>query len=300
MADQPPLADGNPADTKLSDAQTETPSYLERVWTKMWTSEYKPHVLIILYVLFAVFFISISALSHSKFDSTFHDGFWASRMFHWGFFHTEFYDFSQTININGRGWRLTGSEVWEFYAILLTMIFSLLLLGEPEEKPGVGLIFLCAGLILFACILGIFCLGLHHRMWYQGVLLFIVLVLALVDGLMYRASKTREYRLLQFFVDIPMFISLCLLIFYVRLPVEPEFKEFFSGALAFQFIIGCLLVLLVRAHGRILQEKRPAPALLILIMWDPLGQILEINKRRRAEKKAAKTAARSQGISGGG
>src|SRR6185295_17674750 len=143
MADQPPLAEPTTGDT-----QTETPSFLVSGWAKMWNSEYKPHVLIILYFFFAVVFISISAISHSQDDPTFHTGFWNHGVFHLRFFHTQFYDAEQVLNLNGRAWKLYGSEVWEFYAISLTMVFSLLLLAEPQEKPGVGLIFLCAGLIL--------------------------------------------------------------------------------------------------------------------------------------------------------
>jgi hypothetical protein len=263
MADQPPLTQG-----AASSPQT---------W---WDSPYKPYVLNILYLWSAAIFIFICLYSHSKGEQSPHK-------FHWGFFHTEFYDVSK-LKLNDQPWVLHGSEVWEFYAIFLTMIFSLLLLFEPQEKPGIIRIVFCAILVLFACIAGLFFLGLHFTGVYQILLLFMVLVLTLVDGLMFRASGELEYKLLQFYVDIPMLISLGLLIFYVDLPLRSGTQEFFGGALAFQFIIGCVLVVLVRAHKRILGEVRLVPISMILIFFDPYYQVFAIMKERRKGKKAAK------------
>jgi hypothetical protein len=296
MANQPPLAEVKPGAT-----QTQTPSFIEKIWARMRNSDYKPHVISILYVVFAATFIIISVLSHSATDQSFHTGFWNHAIFHLRVFHLESYDWSQ-VDFMHHPWILHGTEVWEFYAIGLTGIFSLLLLWEPEEKAGVVMIVFCALFIFLACTIGLLALGWHFTRTYQVLLLVMVLGLAVVDGLMFNASKTAaEYKFLQFFVDIPIFISLLMLTWYVGFPIRDSHRGFFSGALAFQFIMGCLLVMLVKAHRRILGERHWASVLLILIMWYPFGQIIVLTQQRRKAKKTAKAAAASgTGISGGG
>ena len=84
-----------------------------------------------------------------------------------------------------------------------------------------------------------------------------------------------------------MLISLSLLLFYVRFPLSPEYKEFFSGALAFQFIIGCLLVVLVRHYEYILRQTGLAPIVLVKIGIMPIQQIAVISKSRRDARRAA-------------
>jgi hypothetical protein len=152
-----------------------------------------------------------------------------------------------------------------------------------------------AGVIIFACIAGIFSLGWHFTTIYQLVLLFLVIVLAMVDGSMFKVFNTPEYKLLQFFVDIPILISLSLLTLYVGIPIAEKHQDFFSGALAFQFIIGCLLVVLVREHERIPKLGGWAPITLFIIVLSPIRKIFIIRKERRDARIAVKGSSAGAG-----
>jgi hypothetical protein len=283
--------------------------YFEETWIKMWTSEYKPHFISVFYLFFAVIFITFSVLSHSAGDDLgLHTGFWG-HIFHNAFFHLESYDLSLFDSCHP--WKLEGAEIWEFWAIMLTSVFSMLLFWQQDEKPGVGLIIFCGLSIFLACPLALLFLGLHQTTLYQLSLLFMVSGLAIVDGLMFKASKGSavekwEYKFLQFFVDIPILISLFILIVYVRVQVSNSHKDFFSGALAFQFIMGCLLVLLVKGYGIISEDckqnrSRRAPALLVLIIVDPAIQIYRIRKANKLKRanEAINTADPDAGGTGG-
>lgn len=316
MADQPPLADattgGKQTKTSLLKRMLTGSKRklgaldLEKTWARMWTSEYKPHIISILYLIFALAFIAICVFSHSIDDKSFHSGIWSYGIFHLQPFQLESYDFSLLDSCNP--WKLEGTEVWEFWAIMLTGVFSVLLFFQPEEKPGVGLIIFCGLSIFLACPLALLFLGLHFTKLYESSLLFMVAGLAIVDGLMFKASKGSvvekyQYRFLQFFVDIPILLSLAILVAYVGFPMRQSHKDFFSGALAFQFIMGCLLVLLVKGYEIIYEDcnlarSRWAPILLIFVFAHPVIRIRKIRagrKKKREAEKAERDSGRSKG-----
>lgn len=212
------------------------------------------------YFLSGAFFITLAVLSHKNtvtketndgnittlIETCQHGG-----VKHWAIFHIENWNSwigSHLLGWLNHNWQMGLFETWDFLALAITLAFSIILLFECKtDKFLVSTIWV----VIIVGTIGLVSVGYHSTKFYPIALSIVLVALFLADFVSYVLSKYQEkvYKRLLFFVDIPMIISLALLLCYEGFQLRHQ--EFFSGAIAFQFLMGNIVLYLVRGYGRI-------------------------------------------------
>jgi hypothetical protein len=165
---------------------------------------------------------------------------------HWWFLHIENWSWGN------RSFFFDIGEIWELSAIVQALLFSGLLIFEPPEQPGIRRVILLLVFIVLACIFGAIALGFHWTIVYQFFVFVLVLSFALADHWMYGITHLIEYKIALYLVDLPIFLALLVLTIHIGIPMRHGNKEFFSGAIAFQLIVGNATIYLIRLSDKLI------------------------------------------------
>lgn len=141
--------------------------------------------------------------------------------------------------------------VWEIVALFQASIFSILLAIEaPASKVGKWFAWIYGLIIIFA-VLGALLIIFKAITVYQLLVVVIVFIFLFGDIYMWKKNNEQIYKLLIFYVDIPIIISLLLITVVVSVPMQKDYHQFFSGSVAFQLLMGNLLIFILRSHQEI-------------------------------------------------
>jgi len=199
-----------------------------------------------IYVLIAAVTIILPVLIHSS---------KAPECANWGhihlpFFHSENWSLGW-FKVWDQTFHFEGTEIWELFAILQAAAFSILLIFEPEEGPGIRKVFFAFIFIIISCLAGIITLGFHITWAYQVAVFLTLACFTRADYLMLRLTKLIQYKMAIFLVDIPIFLALVFLTIHIGIPMKCDHHEFFSGAIAFQLIFGNTVLFIIRLSDRL-------------------------------------------------
>jgi hypothetical protein len=172
-------------------------------------------------------------------------------LFHSAIFHTQTWESLDW----GLGLEYSYYELWELAAIAQALIFSVVLLFEPREQRGIRAVMLLAFVELCVCLAAAICLGTKYIREYQWMVGATLVMFTVADFCMYRMLTEREellmYKRLIFYVDVPIIITYGLITIRVGVPIDSDYIIFFSGAIAFQLIMGNIMIFVIRAYRRI-------------------------------------------------
>lgn len=204
------------------------------------------------YVVVAALTISIPVLSHPLADDQTTSGIFHWRFFHWCIFHIDNYHFPVCFHENYLSF--VEDEIWELGAIVQAIIFSVILIFEPEEKTGFRKIALILFLIGIFGLFAILSLGFHQIEAYQIMVLSILVSFSIADIVMFKVTKLKTYKMALWYVDVPILLALCLLTFHAGFPIKEDHRRFYSGAIAFQLLFGNILLFLIRLNTKLIKE----------------------------------------------
>jgi hypothetical protein len=159
------------------------------------------------------------------------------------FLHTTWYLFNWGTSAQPFFFAFKPMEIWELFALLQVALFSSIVIWEADDrKINIRISVLTMIGIIGICLIGIGLLGKHQYFWYQVAMILIVSLLLIVDVSFHVATHDKRYLFLWLFVDIPILAALIVLNVYVSFPIGQEYFHFYSGAIAFQLMIGNLLI----------------------------------------------------------
>jgi hypothetical protein len=146
---------------------------------------------------------------------------------------------------------------WELFGIIQASVVSFFLLFRVKEYTRKILLVAAAIVVLgpLACL----ALLTGALRFYEICVIAILISFSLEDYNLYRRSRQIEYRMLIRFVDIPILTSVILLTWFVGFPIRDEYRHFYSGAIAFQLIVGTLLLILIRLQSFVRANNSVAP-----------------------------------------
>jgi len=140
--------------------------------------------------------------------------------------------------------------IWELFGILQATLFAILAVFEPELRSRAALVVPFA--VMAICFISIFYLGNHKDTYYEITLFVIPTFFLLEDILLYSKLKNPSYASFIWFVDGPLLLTIIATTFIVGIPLADKYKTFFSGAIAFQLMLGNTLVLAIRLRDSLL------------------------------------------------
>jgi hypothetical protein len=109
-------------------------------------------------------------------------------------------------------------------------------------------ILLVPTVVVAICSAAIFCLGNHLEKAYQITLIIIPMCFLFEDVMLYKIMKDPSYSSFIWFVDGPLLATIVATMCIVGIPLSDKYKIFFSGAIAFQLMLGNTLVLAIRVR----------------------------------------------------
>lgn len=171
----------------------------------------------------------------------------------------EFSAFDANGRFEGQRKKLSNGEIWEGFALLQALLFSLILIIDVSpDKYSKILVFGIVCIVVFS-FLALMSLLLEFTKAYQWLLGLNIFGFMLMDFILYTKTKRNYkkgsqgefiiYRNLLLYVDVPVLLAISILYSYAGLPVLNARREFFSGAVAFQLIFGNFLIFLVRREN---------------------------------------------------
>jgi hypothetical protein len=151
-------------------------------------------------------------------------------------------------------------EIWELFGVLQAVAVSVLLFFEiPDDKTSTKYPVMVCGLLVVLGGFAAYCLGAHQLGLYQILLILLSGGFLIEDWLLRKKNlDERSAKDILYLVDLPVLVSLAILTWYVRIPVRGDDAHFFSGAIAFQFIMGNVLLVTIRT--RVAVSTPPARA----------------------------------------
>jgi hypothetical protein len=129
-------------------------------------------------------------------------------------------------------------------------LFGILAVFEPARFTRAALLVPIA--VIAICLTSIFCLGNHLDTAYEITLFIIPTFFLLEDLMLYSTFKNPSYSAFIWYVDGPLLVTIIATIFIVGIPLADKYKTFFSGAIAFQLMLGNTLVLAIRLRESVL------------------------------------------------
>ncbi len=217
--------------------------------SRNWFRNNKRLILHWLYIAVGITTVIIPLLVHQQTADCVNRG--IRSILHYRIFHIENYSCELVSPYFQFHFKISDYEIWELYAIIQAALFSFILIFEPDQKIGIRAILLTLFAVIILCPLAIVFLGLRVISLYQLALFLILVLFSLGDVIMWKKTRDKEYRLLCFYVDIPILFAFTVLTSHVGLPVKDYYSFFFSGAIAFQLILGNILIFFIRSHTEI-------------------------------------------------
>ena len=150
--------------------------------------------------------------------------------------------------------------IWDISALFQAGIFSFLLAVEaPARKVGKYFV-LIYGFVILGVLMASLVLVFNNVWAYQMWVIINIIIFTVGDTYMWWKNKETIYKLLIFYVDLPILISLISINVIVSVPMEKDYHHFYSGAIAFQLLMGNLLIFLMRSHLEIESKNLGVPA----------------------------------------
>lgn len=151
-------------------------------------------------------------------------------------------------------------EIWELYGVLQAVAVSVLLFFEiPDDRQGIKYPVLICPLIVVLAASAAFSLGKHWMTAYQLLVIALAFGFCLEDQLLKKLDEPSAKDIF-WLVDVPVIASLLVVTWYVGFGVNNiDDAHFFSGAIAFQFIMGNFLLVTIRTRLALSTPRARAP-----------------------------------------
>ena len=147
---------------------------------------------------------------------------------------------------------------WELFALAQVAICSFLVLLDIHEEEfrskqkDIKWIIVGLTLVVVLSIPAVWKLVNGDILWYQILTLLIITFLPLIDGMIWWETGNSKCLRLLLFVDIPVWLGIVTLDVYVWFFHSHELPHsFYSGAIAFQFIMGNVLLYTINFYSEV-------------------------------------------------
>lgn len=154
----------------------------------------------------------------------------------------ETYHFTKTFNYNG-------DSLWDLFAIFQASVVSLSLLLEIPDAKGAKKPAVIAAYLIALAVIAIYALGSGQLVWYQVSILILAAGFLLEDYLLFHFGLIEGAIDNLLYVDIPYLLALGVVTWYVGIPIRGDSELFFSGAIAFQLVMGNILLFVIRVRN---------------------------------------------------